>query len=258
MVAGFTRKLASPAIVVASWELASRRAWVDPLFLPPPSIVFLDIWRLAVGGSLLADIGASLRRVVLGFGIAVLVSVAVGALMARSRLGEDLIDPLVELVRPVSPLALFPLALLWFGIGDASKVFLIAVACSFPIILNTYAGVRAIEPSLLLAARSLGATSWEIMQRVVLPASLPHIFTGLRLAWGVALIVIIASEMIGSVSGLGYMVLTAQQTFRVERVFAGIIVIGILGFATDQAMRALQRWLLPWSREARDHGTAQI
>ena len=99
---------------------------------------------------------------------------------------------------------------------------------------------------------SLGATPWEILRRVALPASLPHVFTGVRLAWGVALIVIIASEMIGSVSGLGYMVLTAQQTFRVERVFAGIIIIGVLGFATDQGMRALQRWLVPWSREARN------
>jgi len=252
MRAEFMRKVWSPAVVVACWELASRRGWIDPLFLPPPSSVFLDIWRLAVGGSLLADIGASLRRVVVGFVVALVVSVAVGALMARSRLVEGLIDPLVELVRPVSPLALFPLALLWFGIGDASKVFLIALACSFPIILNTYAGVRAIEPSLLLAARSLGATPWEILRRVALPASLPHVFTGVRLAWGVALIVIIASEMIGSVSGLGYMVLTAQQTFRVERVFAGIIIIGVLGFATDQGMRALQRWLVPWSREARD------
>jgi ABC-type nitrate/sulfonate/bicarbonate transport system permease component len=238
-------------VLVAVWELASRRGWVDPQFLPSPSIVFLDIWRLAVGGSLFADIGASLRRVVVGFVIAVIVSVAIGALMARSRLVEDLVDPVVELVRPISPLALFPLALLWFGIGDASKVFLIALACSFPILLNTYAGVRAIDPSLVLAARSLGATPWEIMRRVALPASLPHVFTGVRLAWGIALIVIIASEMIGSVSGLGYMVLTAQQTFRVERVFAGIVIIGFLGFGTDQAMRMLQRWLLPWSREAR-------
>lgn len=213
--------------------------------------VFLEIWRLFVGGSLVTDIAASFRRVVIGVLIAVAGSVVIGCLMARSRTAEALFDPLVELIRPVSPLAMFPLALLWFGIGDASKVFLIALACSFPVILNMYAGVRSIDPALILAARSLGATSWEIFSRVAWRASLPHIFTGVRLAWGIALIVIIASEMIGSVSGLGYMVLIAQQTFRVERVFAGIIVIGVLGFATDQCLRALHRRLLPWHPDMR-------
>jgi len=248
---GLLRKVVSPAGVLVLWELSSRRGWVDPLFLPAPTSVFLEIWRLAVGGSLFVDITASLRRVVMGFLIAVAVSVVIGGLMARSRIADDLFDPLVELIRPVSPLAMFPLALLWFGLGDASKVFLIALACSFPVILNTYAGVRSIDPALILAARSLGATPWEIFGRVALRASLPQIFTGVRLAWGIALIVIIASEMIGSVSGLGYMVLTAQQTFRVERVFAGIIIIGVLGFISDQALRMLQRRLLPWHRDHR-------
>jgi NitT/TauT family transport system permease protein len=245
------RKLVSPAGILVLWELASRRGWIDPLFLPGPSSVFLEIWRLGVGGSLVVDIAASLRRVIIGFLIAVGVSVAIGGLMARSRLAEDLFDPLVELIRPVSPLAIFPLALLWFGIGDASKVFLIALASSFPVILNTYAGVRGIDPALILAARSLGATPWEIFSRVALRASLPDIFTGVRLAWGIALIVIIASEMIGSVSGLGYFVLTAQQTFHVERVFAGILIIGVLGFVSDQALRILQWRLLPWHRDHR-------
>ena len=122
---------------------------------------------------------------------------------------------------------MYPLTILWFGIGDASKIFIIALAASFPVILNTFAGVRNVDANLFRAARSLGASEIEIFKGIVLPGSLPHIFTGVRLAWGISLIVIIAAEMVGATEGIGYMVLEAQQTFRIERVFAGIFVIGV-------------------------------
>lgn len=245
------RRILSPLLLLGVWELADRAHLIDPLLLPPPSTVFAELWHMLLSGSLIADTWASLRRVFIGFFISSVVSITLGALMGRSQLFEDMVDPLVELIRPISPLAIFPLALLWFGIGDASKVFIIALSCSFPIILSTHAGVRGIDRSYIQVARSLGATRLEIFQRVVLNGALPHIFTGLRLAWGIAFIVIIASEMIGGVAGLGYMVLTAQQTFRIDRVFAGIVVIGILGFATDQGFRFLRRQLLPWYQETR-------
>ena len=193
-----------------------------------------------------------MRRVFLGFGIAIVISVTLGVLMARIRIIEDFVDPLVELVRPVSPLAIFPLAILWFGIGDASKVFLIALSCSFPIILNTYAGVKGGDAALIRAGHSLGSNKWEVIRYIVLPSSLPDILTGIRVAWGIALIVIIASEMVGATTGMGYMVLEAQQTFNVERVFAGIIVIGVLGFLTDRALRWFRRMLVPWHQEYRE------
>jgi ABC-type nitrate/sulfonate/bicarbonate transport system permease component len=245
------RRILSPLLLLGVWELSGRMHLVDPLLLPPPSTVFAELWRMLANGSLIADIWASLRRVFMGFFISAIVSITLGAVMGRSQLFEDMLDPLIELIRPISPLAIFPLALLWFGIGDASKVFLIALSCSFPIIISTYAGVRGIDRSYIQVARSLGSSRFEILQRVVLNGALPHIFTGLRLAWGIAFIVIIASEMIGGVAGLGYMVLTAQQTFRVDRVFAGIVVIGVLGFATDQGFRYLRRLLLPWYQETR-------
>ncbi len=193
-----------------------------------------------------------MRRVFLGFGIAIVISVTLGVLMARIRIIEDFVDPLVELVRPVSPLAIFPLAILWFGIGDASKVFLIALSCSFPIILNTYAGVKGGDAALIRAGHSLGSNKWEVIRYIVLPSSLPDILTGIRVAWGIALIVIIASEMVGATTGMGYIVLEAQQTFNVERVFAGIIVIGVLGFLTDRALRWFRRMLVPWHQEYRE------
>ena len=243
-------RLLSPLGVFLAWELAGRSGLLNPLLFPVPSRALADLAILITSGYLAKALYASLFRVVCGFAIAVSVGVALGAEMARIRLFNDLIDPLVELVRPISPLALFPLAILWFGIGDGSKIFIIALAASFPVILNTYAGVRAIDSNLFRASRSLGATEFEIFRSIVLPGSLPYIFTGVRLAWGISLIVIIAAEMVGATVGLGYMVLEAQQTFRTERVFAGIFVIGLIGFATDLGFRRLRWLLMPWYRES--------
>jgi ABC-type nitrate/sulfonate/bicarbonate transport system permease component len=242
-------RLLSPVGVLLAWELASRWGFLNALLFPPPSRAIADLAELMSSGYLAEALYASLFRVVCGFSIAVMVGVALGAAMARIRLVNDLLDPLVELLRPISPLALFPLAILWFGIGDGSKIFIIALAASFPVILNTFAGVRSIDANLFRASRSLGASEFEIFKGIVLPGSLPHIFTGVRLAWGISLIVIIAAEMIGSTEGVGYMVLEAQQTFRTERVFAGIFVIGLIGFATDLGFRRLRRVLIPWYRE---------
>ena len=219
--AGVTRaalRLGVPLVVLAAWELAARLGLANTLLFPPPSSALADLMVITVSGYLWKALYASLFRVVCGFAIAVVVGSVLGMAMARVRLVNDIFDPMVELLRPISPLALFPLAILWFGIGDASKIFLIALASSFPVILNTYAGARSIDTNLVRAARSLGATEFEIFKGVVLPASLPHIFTGVRLAWGISLIVIIAAEMIGATVGMGYMILEAQQTFRTERV----------------------------------------
>src|SRR5215471_5668933 len=242
-------RLVGPLALLATWELAARFGLVNTLLLPPPSKAFADLIVLVSSGYLWKALYASLFRVVCGFALAVTVGVCLGIAMARIRLINDFFDPLVELLRPISPLALFPLAILWFGIGDGSKIFVIALAASFPVILNTFAGARSIDTNLIRAARSLGAAEFEIFRGIVLPASLPYIFTGVRLAWGISLIVIIAAEMVGATVGMGYMVLEAQQTFRTERVFSGIFVIGVIGFGTDLGFRRLRRWLLPWYRE---------
>ena len=242
-------RLVSPICLLLAWEAASRFGWLNKLLFPPPSRAFADLAVLIANGYLAKSLYASLFRVVCGFAIAVTVGVALGAAMARIRLVNELVDPLVELIRPISPLALYPLAILWLGIGDGSKIFIIALAASFPVILNTFAGVRGIDANLFRASRSLGASELELFKGIVLPGSLPHIFTGVRLAWGISLIVVIAAEMVGAPSGLGYMVLDAQQTFRTERVFAGIIVIGLVGFLTDLGFRLLRRRMMPWYRE---------
>jgi ABC-type nitrate/sulfonate/bicarbonate transport system permease component len=242
-------RLIAPLTILAAWELAGRLGLVNTLLFPAPSKALADLMVMISSGYLWRALYASLYRVICGFAVAVVVGAVLGMAMARIRWVDDILDPLVELLRPISPLALFPLAILWFGIGDASKIFLIALAASFPVILNTYAGARSIDSNLVRASRSLGATEFEIFKGVVLPASLPHIFTGVRLAWGISLIVIIAAEMIGATVGIGYMILEAQQTFRTERVLAGIFVIGVIGFTTDLGFRRLRRWVLPWYRE---------
>jgi NitT/TauT family transport system permease protein/sulfonate transport system permease protein len=245
-------KFISPIAFLALWEAAVRLEWLDPRLIAPPSLVVLELWRLTQSGDLIAALGTSLLRVIAGFLIAAVVGITVGALMARVRIVEIVLDPLIELFRPVSPLALFPLFILWFGIGETSKIFIIAFACSFPVILNTYAGVRGIDPTFFKAAQSLGASPWEIMHTIVLRGSLPHIFTGLRLAWGIALIVVVAAEMIGAVRGIGYMVLDSQQTFRIPRLFGSIVVIGAIGFLTDLGFRYLKVRMMPWYRESAD------
>jgi ABC-type nitrate/sulfonate/bicarbonate transport system permease component len=242
-------RLGVPLIFLAAWEFAARLGFTNTLLLPPPSSAFADLYALASSGYLWRALYASLFRVVCGFTLAATLGATLGLAMARKRPIRDVFDPLVELLRPISPLALFPLAILWFGIGDASKIFLIALAAAFPVILNSYAGARSIDADVVRAACSLGATEFEIFKGIVLPASLPHIFTGLRLSWGISLIVIIAAEMIGATKGMGYMILEAQQTFRTERVFAGIFVIGALGYTTDLGFRRLREWLLPWYQE---------
>jgi NitT/TauT family transport system permease protein len=245
----YVYRFVSPLMLLLLWELASRVGLANALILPPPSKALADLIKLAIDGELSRALWASLYRIVCGFALAVAVGITLGALMARIRLLDLLVDPMVELLRPISPLAIFPVAILWFGIGDASKIFVIGLAGSFPVILNTYAGVRGIDANFFRASQSLGATPLEIFTGVVLPGSLPQIFTGVRLAWGISLIVVIAAEMVGATVGIGYMVLEAQQTFRTERVFAGIIVIGLLGFLTDLGFRRLRRLLLPWYRE---------
>lgn len=243
------RQLMSPIVILLIWEACSRSGLVDPLLLPPPTRVFADIGQLLVSGELFGALWASFRRILIGFSLAVIFSVPIGALMARVRTVDDLVNPLVELIRPISPLAIYPLALLWFGLGDGSKIFLIALSCSFPVILNTYAGVKSIDVALVRASMSLGASPTEIFRRIILPGSLPHIFTGVRIAWGIALIVIIATEMVGAIAGIGHMILYAQQTFQVPRVYSGIVIIGALGFLTDLGFRALKRRIMPWYKE---------
>jgi NitT/TauT family transport system permease protein len=241
-----SRRILSVVVFLLAWEAIVRGHLVDPFLLAAPSTIAAAIWELARSGELEGHIASSMSRMFAGYFLAVVVGVVLGGLMGWIRWLDDFLDPLIELFRPVSPLALLPLAILWLGIGQTSKIFIIAYGCVFPILLNTYGGVRGVSRSNVEAARTLGAASDEILRRVVFFHSLPLILTGARISFGVGMIVIIASEMVAADRGLGYMILTAQQNFQTSDLYAGIVTIAAIGFVGDRLIRLLRKALCPW------------
>jgi NitT/TauT family transport system permease protein len=240
------RRATSVITLLLVWEAAVRAGLAPSFLLSAPSAIALEIYRLTLTGSLPQNVAASMTRVLTGYFLAMASGILLGGLMGWFRVLDDFVDPLVELVRPVSPLAILPLAILWLGIGQASKIFVIWYACVFPILLNTYAGVRGVPKSSVEAARTLGAASDEILCRVVFFHSLPAILTGARISFAVGMIVIIAAEMVAADRGLGYMILTAQQNFQTPELYAGIVTIAALGFIGDRIIRGLRARICPW------------
>lgn len=212
--------------------------------LPPPPLVALEFWRLLQSGDLFTHIGASLGRVISAWTVAGLVAVPLGLAMGRIRTVERLLDPLVELLRPISPLAWIPLAILWFGIGEAGKVFVVFVGTFFPTLIATIAGVKRIDPVLIQAGQVLGCNNrLALFRKVVLPATLPNIITGLRISFGTGWAAIIAAELVAARSGLGYLISNGMEILRADRVLVGMIVIGVLGVMFDALFRLAQRRL---------------
>lgn len=243
------RRIAVVIVLLIVWELSVRLQLVSGFVLAAPSTIVDNAIRLLASGELLVHIRASMSRMLAGFFLALVSGVIVGGLMGWFRWLDDLFDPLVELVRPVSPLAILPLAILWLGIGQASKVFVIWYGCFFPILLNTYAAVRGVPRSTVEAARTLGAQTDEMLRWVVFNHSIPLVMTGARISFAVGMIVIIAAEMVAADAGLGYMILTAQQTFRTADLYVGIVTIALIGFAGDRVIRFARARLCPWHVE---------
>jgi ABC-type nitrate/sulfonate/bicarbonate transport system permease component len=244
------RKLCSPLLLLIIWELVARAGWVPAWFLPVPSQVIAVLWGLIVSGELAHHLGISLARALGGYSAAALAGIGLGLLIAWSRLAEDFFDPLIELLRPLSTFALIPIFFLWFGIGNASKVMIIFKACFFPIVLNTIAGIKGVDRRLILAARSLGAGGHQVWLRVLLPAALPMILTGMRISTAISIMALVGVEMLSSDSGIGFLVIDAQRTFDTERVFAGILVLSLLGFSLDRLARRVQAGILRWHIQA--------
>ncbi|GAC1341886.1 MAG: taurine ABC transporter permease TauC [Acetobacteraceae bacterium] len=225
--------------------------WFNPLLLPRPDQVLAAGVDLVRSGELQKDILASLYRVVVGFLIASALGVTAGLLVGTWRTLEDLLDPMIELLRPIPPLAFLPMMVLWFGIGEGSKIAFIAYAAFFPVFTTTLEGIKFADPLLLRAASSLGATRRELFRYVVLPSALPAIITGLRLGFGLSFFVIVAAEFIAADSGLGYLINDARTFFLVSQMLLGAGVIGIIGFSFNVGLRRLEGWLLKWRQTAR-------
>jgi len=223
----------------------------NPILLPPPTAVFAVGVEMVASGELQRHILASLSRVMQGFLLAAVAGVGVGTLVGRSTLMENVIDPVIELLRPIPPLAFLPMMVLWFGIGEQSKIAFIAYAAFFPIFTTTVEGIKYVDPILVRAAASLGASRGEIFRYVVLPAATPSIITGLRLGFGLSFFVIVAAEFIASDSGLGFLINDARTFFLVSNMLLGAAVIGLIGFAFNLALRQLEARLLRWRKTGR-------
>ena len=223
----------------------------NPILLPAPHTVLFAGIEMVRSGELQRDILASMSRVVQGFVLAAVVGVAVGTAVGRSRRLEYLVEPTIELLRPIPPLAFLPMMVLWFGIGEMSKVAFIAYAAFFPIFTTTVEGIKYVDPLLIRAAASLGASERDIFRYVVLPAALPNIITGLRIGFGLSFFVIVAAEFIAADSGLGFLINDARTFFLVANMLLGAAVIGAIGFIFNTLLRRLEARLLRWRKDAR-------
>ncbi len=232
--------------VLAAWEGLSRLGAVSPTFFPPPTSIFRVLGQMLVGGDLLGDIGITLMRVLAGFALGAGSGVLLGLAMGTwPRLGAQL-DPWVAALHPTPKIAVLPLILVIFGIGEASKVTLAALGAFFPMLINTVAGVRQISPIYFEVARSYGADNTRLFSRVVVPGSLPLIMAGARISINVALMLTIAAELVAAQRGLGQVIWFAWQTLRIEQVYAGLVVTSVLGIAFSALLGYAARRLMPW------------
>lgn len=236
----------SYAVFAALWYAAYL--WNDnPLQLPSPLAVANAAWDLAAGGEMLQHASISATRLLIALCVAIVLAVPLGFWMGLSRTAEAYIDPLVELLRPISGIAWLPLALFIFGIGGTLPVFIMVYVGFFPILLNTIAGVRQVDRKLVAAADTMGVGRAALLRHVIVPAALPVVMVGIRLAFAASWAAIVAAELIGSPSGLGFAIEWYRQLLMTPKVFAFIAVIGVVGYVCDVALRTLQRHLTPWT-----------
>jgi NitT/TauT family transport system permease protein len=245
--------IAFPVVLLAIWHLST--AGRPGSLIPPPYDVWQELRDLAIGGvnddaysgTLYAHLLASVSRVYGGFALALVIALPLGMLIGRVPLIRQTIDPTIQILRPVPVTAWLPLAMIIFGVGPRSAVFLVFLGAFYPMLVNTIFGVRSVEPRLFEAAAMLGCRGSAQFFRVVLPAALPSIFTGMRLGLGFAWVVIVVGEMTGVQTGLGAIIMEARELSRTEIVISGMIVIGVFGFLSDQLIMLIGRRLLAWS-----------
>lgn len=249
-VAGRLRRAAvnSAAILLllAAWEALPRLGVVDRVFVPPLSEDLAAWYDLLAGGGLAEHLRASLARSLAGFGLAIVLAIPLGLLIGWYRPVADFLTPVLELFRNTSAVALLPVFTLILGIGETTKITFVLYACSWPILLNTISGVKTVEPLLIKSARSMGLGPARLFQKVILPAAVPTIFTGVRLAGAYSILVLLFAEMVGAKAGLGYLILDAQSSFRIPEMYAGIITISVLGVLFNLLLVAVERRFSTW------------
>ena len=249
-----TISVATLAVLLAVWWAVAALQLISPLFLPPQGKELQKLITIAgpqgfMDATLWQHLAASLTRIVIALLAAVLIGVPVGIAMGLNSTVRGILDPLIELYRPVPPLAYLPLMVIWFGIGETSKILLIYLAIFAPVAMSALAGVKSAQQVRIRAARSLGASRAQVLWLVILPGALPEILTGLRIGLGVGWSTLVAAELIAATRGLGFMVQSAGEFLATDVVLAGIAVIAIIAFLLELGLRALQRRLTPWHGE---------
>ena len=252
------KKIALPAVVIFAvlllWQLALLIGVFQSSFMPSPVQVLLGIAELIQKGDLLDNVFASLFRVFVGFALAALIAIPAGLLFGAYAIVKDSFNPLVQILRTISPIAWIPLAILWFGIGDTPAIFIIFITAFFPLFIAVYSGVKQVDPVLIKAARNLGAEGRTLIRKVLFPAALPHIVAGLRISLGISWVIIVAAEMVGMRSGLGYLILDSRNFLRIDLVIGVMIVIGLIGLCMDAVLTYFEhsvkrRWAFNASME---------
>jgi taurine transport system permease protein len=237
-------------VILAFWSLASGMGWIRPLFLPAPWTILEEFFTVARDGfanyTLWQHIGISALRVFGALALACATAIPIGLAMGISRLARGVFDPPIEFYRPVPPLAYLPLMIVWFGIGETSKVLLIFLAIFAPVAIGARSGVKSAMIEQIHAAYSLGASRWQVLRQVILPSATPEIITAVRIGMGVGWTTLVAAEMVAATSGVGFMVLTASEFLQTDTVIMGIIIIAMIAYAFDLAMRKLEAKLVPW------------
>ncbi|CRK53590.1 ABC transporter permease [Rhodococcus sp. RD6.2] len=243
-------RIVKPLVAIVAflllWEIAPRVGLVDEVFLPPFSTVIGALLDLARSGELWTHVSASLSRAVIGFSVALVIAIPLGIAIAWYRPVSDFLNPILEMFRNTAALALLPVFILILGIGEQSKIALVIYACTFPILLNTISGVRTVDPLLIKSASSLGLSPIRLFQKVVLPAAVPTIFTGVRMSAAASILVLIAAEMVGAKAGLGYLITASQFNFQIPDMYAGIVAISILGLTINAILVLIERRLSRW------------
>lgn len=262
---GALRGAIVPLGIILIWQAVTSLGWVTPQALPSPLAVVIRWWsylapqdaydpaqgsRVAwlFSGELIQDAIGSLYRVLAGFFLGTALALPLGLWMGTSERVLELVNPMLQVLRPIPPIAYIPLAILWFGLGNPPAIFLIVIGAFFPVLMNTIAGVRQVDGIYLRAARSLGARQGTIFRRVIFPAATPYILAGMRIGIGTAFIVVIVSEMIAVNNGLGYRILEAREYFWSDKIIAGMLSIGLIGLAIDTFMNRINDYLLRWHR----------
>ena len=236
-----------PVILLLIWQIAANIGWLEKRILPAPSAVVVAFWHLLLSGELFIHVRVSAGRALLGLLIGGGLGLVLGLLNGTSRFAANLLDSTLQMIRNIPALALIPLVILWFGIDETAKLFLVAVGVFFPVYINTYHGIRSVDPDLIEMGNAYGLSRRELYQQIILPGAMPSILVGLRFSLGLVWVILIVAETISAQSGIGFMTMNAREFLQTDVVLVGILLYALLGKFADSLVKWLEHYLLRWN-----------